>query len=237
VPLRLDELIRAAVLARRENIEPAKVLGTVAIDRVIEVLVAGVLLSIIALTGELHGWMERGAQVLWGGFLVGLGALIVFVRSEAWMRGWLEASSIPGLPAAAGILGSLAEGLRSLPRGRALILVVLGSVGEWGATILFYLWTLSVFGIDAPVSVAVVMALGNAVAYAVPNVPGALGTYELVQTSILLSAGLALSEEGAMAVALAAHAVLMIPVTVVGAVLALIEWRRGGPIRLAEAPA
>jgi len=236
VPLRLDELLRAAVLGRRERLDSASVLGTVAIDRVIEVFIAGLLLGIVALSGDLHGWMGRGAQALWVGFVVGFTVLVVFVRTEERIRGRLEASSLPGVAAAAGVLGSLARGLRSLPRGAALVVVLAGSLGEWVATVLFYVWTLHVFGIDAPLSVAVVMALGNAVAYAVPNVPGALGTYEAVQTSILIGAGLAISEEAAMAVALAAHAALMIPVTVVGAVLGLLEWRRGGPISLGEAP-
>ena len=72
------------------------------------------------------------------------------------------------------------------------------------------------------------MALGNAVAYAVPNVPGALGTYEAVQTSVLTAPSVGLDHGEAMAVALAAHAVLMIPVTACGLALALWEWRRGG---------
>lgn len=237
VPLRLDELLRAAVLGRREGIEPSKVLGTVAIDRVIEVLVAGVLLGIIAFSGELHGWMHEGAQVLWGGFLIGVVLLVGFVSSEEAVRKRLSASALPGVAAAAGALGSLAEGLRSLPRGTALAGVLLGSLGEWTATVLFYVWTLHVFAIEAPLSVALLMALGNAVAYAVPNVPGAWGPFEMVQTSILMAAGLSITAEEAMAVALAAHAVLMIPVTVVGAVLGVVEWHRGGPISLSEAPA
>ncbi|MCP4872389.1 MAG: flippase-like domain-containing protein [Proteobacteria bacterium] len=237
VPLRLDELLRAAVLGRREGIDPGKVLGTVAIDRVIEVFVAGILLGIIALSGELHGWMQEGAQYLWGGFLIGMLLLVTFVRSEERVRERLSASTIPGVAAASGVLGSLAEGLRSLPRGAALIGVIVGSVGEWSATVLFYVWTLHVFGVDAPLSVALLMALGNAVAYSVPNVPGAWGPFEMVQTSILMAAGIAITEEGAMAVALAAHAVLMIPVTVIGAVLGVLEWQRRGPIKLAEASA
>ncbi len=237
VPLRLDELLRAGVLGRREGIDSAKVLGTVGIDRVIEVFVAGALLGIIALSGELHGWMHRGAQLLWGGFVVGVVALVVFVRAEEGLRARLAASSVPGVAAAAGILASLAEGLRSLPRGRALLIVALGSAGEWLATIAFYVWTLDVFGVDAPLSVALVMALGNAVAYAVPNVPGALGTYEKVQVSILVAAIAGMTEGEALALALAAHAVLMIPVTLAGGIVALIEWRRGGPLPVAAAEA
>jgi glycosyltransferase 2 family protein len=226
VPLRLDEVLRAGVLGRREGLPSAQVLGTVAIDRVIEVMVAGVLLGIIALFSDLEGWMKTGARVLWVGFVVGVILLVAFVRAEDRLRDRLAGSAIPLVPRIAGLLRGLTDGLRALPRGRALVGVVVGAVGEWSAAIVFYWWALKTFAVEGGRALPVVMSLGNAVAYAVPNVPGALGTYEAVQTSVLTAPGVGLEHGQAMAVALAAHAVLMIPVTVVGVVLALIEWRR-----------
>lgn len=236
VPLRLDEVIRAAVLGRREGLPAAEVLGTVAIDRVIEVFIAGLLLGVVALNVELSGWMGLGARVLWGGFLVVMLLLVVFVRAEAQLRARLAHSVVPGVARVAQVLQSLSDGLRNLPRGRALGWVALGSAGEWLATIAFYAWTLHVFGVEGGgLALPVVMALGNAVAYAVPNVPGALGTYEAVQSSVLVAAGLGIGPAEAMAISLAAHAVLMLPVTVAGLGVGLFEWRRGGRISLSEA--
>ena len=226
VPLRLDEVVRAGVLGRREGIPSARVLGTVAIDRVVEVLVAGVLLGVVALFSDLEGWMKTGARVLWIGFVVGVVLLIAFVRAEDRLRDRLATSAIPLVPRVAALLKGLADGLRSLPRGRALIWVLVGVAGEWLAAITFYWWALKSFAVEGGRALPVVMSLGNAVAYAVPNVPGALGTYEAVQTSVLTAPGVGLEHGEAMAIALAAHAVLMIPVTVVGAVLGLLEWRR-----------
>ena len=79
------------------------------------------------------------------------------------------------------------------------------------------------------------MALGNTVAYAVPNVPGAIGTYEALQSGILEQAA-QLPEATALAIALAAHGVLMVPVTVAGLGVGLLEWRRGGLGKEVEAP-
>ena len=68
------------------------------------------------------------------------------------------------------------------------------------------------------------MAIGNSVAYTVPNVPGALGMYEGVQAGILETlAGLEPSQ--ALAVALASHAILMIPVTAAGLLIGAFELR------------
>jgi glycosyltransferase 2 family protein len=235
VPLRLDEVLRAALLARREGLPAPAVLGTVAIDRVVEVLIAGVLLGAVALGPGLPSWMRAGAAVLWGGFAFVVLALIVFLKTEGRWADRLKASKVPGFAAAAEVLGSLATGLRSLPRGKALIGVGIGAIGEWGATIAFYAWMLKVFSVDAGGTLSVVMALGNTVAYAVPNVPGAIGTYEALQSGILEQAA-QLPEATALAIALAAHGVLMVPVTVAGLGVGLLEWRRGGLGKEVEAP-
>lgn len=227
VPLRLDEVLRATLLARREGLETPAVLGTVAIDRVVEVLIAGVLLGVVALAHGLPPWMRAGAAALWVGFAVVVVALVVFLKTEGAVAERLRASKVPALPMVAGVLESLASGLRSLPRGKALGLVILGALGEWTATIAFYAWMLRVFDVTAEGALAVVMALGNTVAYAVPNVPGAIGTYEALQSGIL-EQGAGLDGATALALALAAHGVLMIPVTVVGLLVGLVEWRRGG---------
>ncbi len=234
VPLRLDEVLRAALLARREGLPAAAVMGTVAIDRVVEVLVAGVLLGVVAMGPGLPPWMRAGAGVLWLGFAVVVGGMLLFLKTESAWAGRLRASKVPGLAAAAGLLSSLAVGLRSLPRARALVAVIVGAVGEWGATIAFYAWMLRVFDVQADRTLAVVMALGNTIAYAVPNVPGAIGTFEALQTSILVH-GADLPEATALALALAAHGVVMVPVTLAGLAVGLLEWRRGG-LRLPANP-
>jgi len=102
---------------------------------------------------------------------------------------------------------------------------IIGTTGEWLATIVFYVWMLRVFTIDAHDVVPLIMTIGNSVAYMIPNVPGALGMYEGVQAGILESLA-ALEPAPAMAVALAAHAVLMVPVTIAGLLVGAFEFRR-----------
>jgi len=238
VPLRLDEVLRAAVLSRREGLPTATVLGTVALDRLLDVLVVVLMLGAITFAVDLPPWMHAGAVILWIGFVGAVVGVAILLRSEVGLRRRLLESSIPGLARVAALVESLALGLRSLPRGRGLLGVLLGIVGEWGATILFYGWMLQLFSKDVAGDVPVVMALGNAVAYSVPNVPGALGMYEAVQTGILEQlAGLDQAE--ALVLALTAHAVLMLPVTAVGVLLGIREWRLGGlrPTPVDEGPA
>jgi uncharacterized protein (TIRG00374 family) len=224
LPLRLDEIVRSALLARREGISPGTVLGTVAIDRIIELLVAGTVLLAAALVLDLPGWMVTCCWFL--GAILGIAVLatLFLLKSEESIARWLHSSRFSAGPWLARGLGSVNLGLRSLPQGRAMLFVIVGAAGEWVATILFYLWMLHVFGIVCGGEVPLIMAIGNSVAYMVPNVPGALGMYEGVQSGIL--EGLAAVEPSkALAVAFASHAILMIPVTVTGLLVGIWEFR------------
>jgi len=223
VPLRLDEILRAGVVAKRERIAPETVFGTVIVDRIAELVVLGlVLASLAALPGALPGIFDQAALVLGGG---AAGALLLcgaLLRWEENIRRKLPATDFGGR--LGGGLGALNQGLRSLPKGKNLGLLILGAVAEWTATICFYVLVLHMAGVITTPKLSVLMALGNTVSYALPNLPGALGFFELVQGG-MLEALAALKPEEATAIALSAHAILMFPVTLVGLVLGFFEWR------------
>jgi uncharacterized protein (TIRG00374 family) len=224
VPLRLDEVLRAGVVARRENISPATVFGTVVVDRIVEVFVLGsVLLGLSLLTGGLPEVFQRAAWLLGAGFALAVIGCAVLLRWQERLRGGLPASRLGARIGTA--LAALNLGLRSLPRGRNLGLLLLGALGEWTATVLFYLLLLNMAGLSTPPALSVLLALGNTVSYALPNLPGAIGIFELIQGGMLEAVG-HLNPARATALALSAHALLMLPVTLTGLVLGFFEWRR-----------
>lgn len=229
VPLRIDELLRAKVLGDAEDLPPATVLGTVAVDRVIEILVLGSLLGLLALSGNLTGPLELAVQVAWTAFVGGALVLTAFVLFEARMAALLERWTGPGAAIVhrlAGIVTDMARGLRSLPRGRGLGVVLIATAGEWLATIAMYAFVLLGFGLAPQVTTPLALSVGGAAAYGVPNVPGAMGTFEAAQVT-LLEELLALPSEEALAIALVAHAILMLPITLAGLGVGLsIWWRR-----------
>ncbi|MEE2829421.1 MAG: lysylphosphatidylglycerol synthase transmembrane domain-containing protein [Myxococcota bacterium] len=226
IPFRLDELLRTGVVARREGIAPALVFGTVLVDRIVDVFILGCLLAALSLflVDGLEGPMATACWIL------GVGFVVVVVGCLALLR-W-ESSLVARLPESplgqriAGWLVSLAQGLRSIPRGRNLVLLAVGVIGEWTATILFYLLILAMAGVLASPALSVILALGNSISYAVPGLPGALGLFEWVQGSMLSHIG-NLPRAEANALALSAHAILMLPVTLAGLVVGLLEWRKG----------
>ncbi len=228
VPLRIDELLRARILGDAEDLPAATVLGTVAIDRVIEILVLGTLLGLAAIAGDLTGPLELAVQVAWAGFVAGALVLALFVLAEARAAAFLARWTGPGaalINRLSTVVTDMARGLRSLPRGRDLARVIAGTAGEWTATIAMYALVLVGFGIGPASSTPLVMALGGAAAYGVPNVPGAMGTFEAAQVT-LLDQLLRLPADEALAVALVCHAVLAIPISLVGSGVALGIWLR-----------
>ncbi|MCO4773923.1 MAG: flippase-like domain-containing protein [Deltaproteobacteria bacterium] len=228
VPLRLDELLRAKVLGDLEDIPPATVLATVAVDRVLEILVLGTLLGIISLFGPPPGALGAAFKVAWVAFLAGSVVLTAFVLAEERVVATLQRYAGPGaklVGALATIATDMARGLRALPRGSALSRVLVGTVGEWTATVGIYIFVLTGFGLAAAPTTTLTLAVGGAAAYGVPNVPGAIGTFEAAQVTILEPL-LSLPADEALAVAVLAHAVLMVPVTLIGAGVGLGIWLR-----------
>lgn len=104
-------------------------------------------------------------------------------------------------------------------------MVLVATAGEWVATIVMYGLVFVGFGLTVAAEVPLVLAVGGAAAYGVPNVPGALGTFEATQVT-LLEHVLTLPPDQALAVALVAHAVLSVPITLVGSGVALSIWLR-----------
>lgn len=227
VPLRLDEVLRAGVVARREGVAPATVFGTVVIDRIVEVFFLGCILVALALgTGDLPDVFAQAAWILGAGFaLVLLGCIVLIRWEDHVVRGLPEGETGQRI---ANALASLSLGLRSLPKGSNLKLLLLGAAGEWAATIAFYLLILHMAGLGAPPNLAILLALGNTVSYALPNLPGALGFFELIQGG-MLEAVVQLDPAKATALALSAHAILMVPVTAAGLVVGFFEWRNKAP--------
>jgi uncharacterized protein (TIRG00374 family) len=233
VPLRLDEVLRAGLLGRREGIPMATVLGTVALDRIFEVFVLGILLGVVAMSGDLQPWMRAGAAIMLAGFLVVVVGVLVFLRSEAALQERWAASENPRIRNLGAALGSLAEGLRAFPRGRALAVAIAAAAIEWSAVVALYSWLLHAYNAGTGLAEGILLALGSAFAYAIPNVPGAVGSYEILQT-MLIESETSLNAEAALALALTGHAVIIVPITVAGVAVALFEWRRWGSLNAPE---
>ena len=216
--LRLGELARAGLAARRLGIPAAAALASVAIERALDV---AALLTIFVLATRLAPGIAP-AQVVQGALLLLAGAVAALIVLAA-----AESSLAPD--------GFAEKRLRPWPRVHrfveqlALGAAVLRSpaAAAWASVLSLALWT-----VDAALywTAAYALGLGGIMDYpravltlswagassAIPAAPGAIGTFEAVVASILEKFGAA--PEVALAYALMTHMIMYLLVTVTGLV-------------------
>ncbi len=216
LPARLGELVRSHYLGDRERISRASTLGTVVVERVVDIAVVVAIAAVAILVLNVRG-------VVASAILVGLavtGLLIVGLAIG------LAAHRLPGArslvelierwPSVAAAARKLRDGLAVAGRPRTLAEALVLSVAAWGATVVAFAAIGQAIGLHLLIGEASLLAAGVALATAIPSGPGYLGTYELA--AVKIAEALGRSTEQAFALALLAHASVLILTTLAGAV-------------------
>ncbi|WAS97725.1 lysylphosphatidylglycerol synthase transmembrane domain-containing protein [Nannocystis punicea] len=186
LPWRLGELVRPALLARRSGIPASQLLGTVAIERVVDglcvcaaffVAAAGAP-DVPALTG-----LYAACTAAFALFAAALAVLVVLARWPAALELLLRRGlgRIAARPAAilADVARGLAEGLRALPSLRPLLLFLVGTVAYWGTNVFGMALLARACGLDlGPLEALAVLAVLN-LTLLVPGPPAHVGTFQL----------------------------------------------------------
>ena len=218
LPLRSGELVRSYVLSTKSRVKNASALATIAVERIFDgltmlgfVLVAS--LS-IGLTSQVREVTIVGG-VLFGTILVGL-----IIVSAGPARNWLIDSAARVLPERVGNPVSRAahaflDGLGILRSREDLILVCLTSVAAWVLEASVYALISVAFGLGlSPAAILLVTAVAN-LATLVPSSPGYVGAFE-AGVVLALAGAVGVQHDLALSYAIAVHAVLYLPVTIVG---------------------
>jgi uncharacterized protein (TIRG00374 family) len=224
LPFRTGEVVRAYLLGSRYGVRTSAVLGTIAVERLLDGLtMLGFLLAsmtVISPTPELRriAWL---AAIL---FTAAIAVLAMLVRGGAWRDRAMSLLLYP-LPAslrerAHSIAMAFLAGLGALTRGGDLLLVLLASVAAWVCEAGMY-WAIAQ-GFGPPLATtmsaaAAVLVTGVAnLATLVPAAPGYVGTFE-AGVVLAASGALGVARGLALSYALLVHAALWFPVTVIGA--------------------
>ncbi|MCA9692246.1 MAG: flippase-like domain-containing protein [Myxococcales bacterium] len=186
LPWRLGELARPLILTQNSDLRFGPILGTVALERVMDGLfVCGLFFTSLALTEPLPGHAPiRAASV--GVVALFSGALVVLLAMARWPRvlsGVIERTVgrvAPGLARTlAGLASGIAAGLQALPSIRPFALFLLAASAYWALNALG-MWVLA-RGCGIPLSpweTVAVMAMIN-LALLIPGPPAQLGTFHL----------------------------------------------------------
>jgi len=218
VPARAGELVRMQWFSRRTGLPRASVVGSIVLDHLVNA--AGLLLGLAVLPFFLKNvpfWIRPGAWFTLAMFT--MGAMLVFALRP--LRDSPGAAPSQNLPVKGinGILVSVRQGLAATARPSALTLSLGASFVSWTLEVNVILLAMRAVGLALPVSAAILVLLAVNLALAFPLAPpGNLGTLEVGATLALLGFGVA--KEQALAFGLVYHFLQIIPVGILGLVLA-----------------
>jgi uncharacterized membrane protein YbhN (UPF0104 family) len=231
LPARIGEAARAGVVARASNRAFGAVLGSVLLERLIDLVALAVLVLVASMFAPVPVLVIDVAAVV---VAIGLGAGLVLAVAGRRLGRAVSRNPV-GLRQRAVAFGRhLLAG--ALHPGRVVILAAGGlSLVGWLLDAALYLAAAAALGIALPAGTAVIIAASGALATALPAAPGYVGTYDLAAAAV----GAALGLDPAKAVALAAvvHAMVLVPIALAGAAALVGETVNGRSVRFFGADA
>lgn len=217
LPLRLGDGARTYFLARRERMSIASVLGTVMLDRIMDVTFFLIMVVFASLLFHLPRLVERAG--LLAAIAVGL-AIAVFAVLLRFKRGLALALHGRIGSKLAGQIHRFTVGLSSLKKAGVLLPAGILSALSWGLRILMIVFMFRAFHFNLPRIAAVVVLIFTNLGIAAVSTPANLGGFELSTLAAFKLFGTDI--ERALSCAIVFHAVEVVPMVLLGlAALAL----------------
>ena len=228
LPARLGELVRTHALGEGEGLSRTTVLGTVAVERIVDTVMVVAIAAVSVLVLGVRGFITS-AVLLGFAFVtllvIGLALGVVAHRLPGAAR---VTRFIERWPKIIELGRRLQDGLAVARRPKTMTGAVILSLAAWTASTITFLAGGQAVGIELTVAQGALIGSGVALASIVPSGPGYVGTFEL--TAVAIADALGIDRDAAFAMALLIHAMILL-VTSVGGVVAIVALRRGKPGR------
>jgi glycosyltransferase 2 family protein len=218
LPARLGELVRAYVLARTERIPTATVLGSLAVERILDMAMLGIFWALSLLIAPIPEWFR------WSGYAtIGIGGAIALVlwglHATRGHAGWSEGRLIALLPKRLG--GMISKGIPAFGAGLQVFgrPKLMAKAGAW--SIVAWVVSASVFllvglslGLTIPVGAIFLLTFVVCLGISLPSSPGFIGVMEGACVMGLSVFGVSGPE--ALAFAILYHITQLVPPLVLG---------------------
>ncbi len=233
LPARAGEIVRPVALARRAGLPVAPCLASIALERLIDLVVCVLLFVVYAVgwapqnmggeAADRFALLRHIALVFGAGTLAGL-AVLAFLAAKPERTDRFVKPLLGPLPEKIGarieaILLSFLDGLGALGTAKDVAVVAASSVALW-ALIASQVWmTLLAFDVAVPYPVSFFVLAWAILGLAIPT-PGGVGGYHTA-VAYALTAFYGISRDRAAAFALVSHALSFVPITLLGLVFLL----------------
>jgi hypothetical protein len=225
LPARLGELVRAYTLARTDRLPTATVLGSVAVERILDLGALGVFWALSLLFAPFPAWFRVSGYATIGIGLAGTAALWIVYRSREKLlrpggrvRAWLPREVREGLESA---LPAFGAGLQILREPALLARAAAWSLVVWGVGGSVFLFVGESLGMRLPFWSMFYMSFVIAVGILIPSSPGFIGVLEGACVVGLALLGIGGAE--ALAFGILYHVVQVAPLLLLGTLFAVRE--------------
>jgi uncharacterized protein (TIRG00374 family) len=212
------EAARVVFVARAAHVQSAKVLATLALERLVELIGYMVLLALSVSFLELPHSIERMRPIAW----VALGLVVVLLVYLVRRPQSVE------LPAAETVVGwrahataymkQLARTIGEISTGPRYVAALALSVGIWAMQVWTYALTARSADFNLPLVGTVAALLAVNLGFAVRATPGNVGVFQAMYA--LTAVGFGMDKDRAIAVAFLIQTQQIIPITLIGVALA-----------------
>ena len=214
LPARLGDAMRAVIISRRERVDIVQALGTVLLERAIDVATLAPLALTAAVVTGAPGWAIQIAAIA---TVVG-GAVLVLLATTgiAPLLRFADRLGLAERPSLRSIAARIALVLGGAARRRPIALAAAISTSAWFLDAASFWLAAQALGIEISYPGAMLIGAIAVLGTAIPSAPGYVGTFELAAS--VTATALGVPAESAVAMAILAHAVTLIPVAVAGAI-------------------
>ena len=212
------EAARVVFVARAAHVQSAKVLATLALERLFELIGYIVLLALSVSFLELPPALERTRPIAWVALGLVILLLVYLVRRPEAVE-IPAAETVVGWRAHASIyLRQLARTIGGLSTGPRFIVALALSVGIWAMQVWTYALTARAADFNLPLVGTVAALLAVNLGFAVRATPGNVGVFQAMYA--LTAVGFGMDKDRAIAVAFLIQTQQIIPITLLGVALA-----------------
>ncbi|HEY1251012.1 MAG TPA: lysylphosphatidylglycerol synthase transmembrane domain-containing protein [Thermoanaerobaculia bacterium] len=222
LPARAGEVIRPALLARERGLPFSALLASIVFERILDALaqlaflgialVAGVAGESGALSSGRIRWVVGGVAAV--AVAIALFAVLWRTTTERLLERCFRILPVRFRPGAMRIAHTFLDGFASLKTPRLALLVGIGSIAMWGVINVQIWCVMRAFGLQLPLTAAFVVTTAGVLGLAVPT-PGGVGGYHAA-VQFALTDIFHVPLDVATGVALVAHAVSFVPISIIG---------------------
>ena len=181
LPFRLGELGRAFLLSRKSSLSFAKILPTIVVERIFDLIIsAALLITAVPYVAEAEG-TEQIAYIIGGLVLLAIIALYFLARNQEWALNLFNklTDRIPKIQKlGGGLVESLLAGLSVFTEGWLFLRFILWMLFNWGIAIVQYTLIITAFFPQATLIWGMFGIGAAAFGGAIPALPGSIGTLE-----------------------------------------------------------